>query len=137
MIFLHWPDECTFDDSCDCEQVAAQLAALRATGRWSKFRKSTVACSRCGDVLAEIMGTSPEDVIVTRAPVPPSAHPLADGPDPIKTVYLHRPRASKTRKWWVRASSACEVDLMCRCRVKTLPASQVAGDAEGKRKVVL
>lgn len=134
MKFIHWPDECTFNDDCDCDQVAAQLAAVHATGRWSKFRESTVVCSDCGGVLAEVMGMSPESVIVTRAPVPPSDHPMASGANPVSAVYLHRPRASKSRRWWVRVSAGCELDLMCKCRVVTVPAGQVVSDTAGRRK---
>lgn len=140
MNFVHWPDECTRKDDCVCGQIDAQLAAIHATGKWAKFRESTVVCSACGGPLAEVMATSPESVVVTRAPVPASEHPMAAGlhwAEVVSTVYDRRVRASRSDKWWVRVSADCEFDLLCRCRVEIMPVPQVMALVAGSRKAVL
>ena len=51
--------------------ISAQLRALRAgpRSRWRKFRALELVCGRCGELLAEVMATHPESVLLARLPV--------------------------------------------------------------------
>lgn len=148
--------------------VQAQLMALDAgpRERWKLFRRCSVVCSRCGDRLAQVMGTDPA-VVVTRSHLSSLEHPhsqaMADAltepreDDPAAQLeHLHRivdthtlaarhSRVSSTHSWWQAVDRLPEAgaadwerfDLTCKCRSVPITRAEFRQLVEGLRKVVL
>ena len=149
--FREWFDKNENVNADDSAMIEAQLAALHVTGRWKQFRRCEVVCKRCGDTIAEVMGTSPTAVVVARALVTAGDHPhakpsampdsapaseiMAAAIEPLLVSKLHRPRLDAAARSWCRVTADADLDLPCRCRVANYDVREIIELAEGRRKL--